>query len=140
MVKYKKQKTINLAFQWMVINKKYPGWKCTSMRSKLICEGNIKPSVMSATYLIRISYTIKENPKIYLVDPPLQKNCLGERADHLYSDDSLCIFHPRFNEWNGTKLIAHTIIPWTSLWLYNYEVWLFTGEWKGGGVHPPKRN
>lgn len=29
-----------------------------------------------------------------------------------------------------------TIIPWTSEWLFNYEVWLATGEWRGGGMHP----
>jgi len=25
------------------------------------------------------------------------------------------------------------------LWLFYYEIWLATGEWCGGGVHPEKR-
>lgn len=32
--------------------------------------------------------------------------------------------------------IANTILPWTSLWLYYYEIWLGTGKWEGGGDHP----
>jgi hypothetical protein len=32
--------------------------------------------------------------------------------------------------------IAETIIPWTSEWLYFYELWVFTGEWHGGGHAP----
>lgn len=28
------------------------------------------------------------------------------------------------------------IVPWTSLWLYFFEDWLATDEWKGGGKHP----
>jgi hypothetical protein len=33
--------------------------------------------------------------------------------------------------------IADTIVPWLILWLFYYEIWHVTGEWKGGGVHPP---
>ena len=39
--------------------------------------------------------------------------------------------------------IAETIIPWASEWLLHYEIWLATGEWQGGGIHPDiskKRN
>ena len=36
--------------------------------------------------------------------------------------------------------IADTIIPWTSEWLFFYELWLATGgEWLGEGEHPPPR-
>ena len=31
--------------------------------------------------------------------------------------------------------LAETILPWASEWLAHYEGWLYTGEWKGGGVH-----
>lgn len=33
-------------------------------------------------------------------------------------------------------LIADTYIPWAIEWLYYYEIWLVTGEWCGGGIHP----
>jgi hypothetical protein len=32
--------------------------------------------------------------------------------------------------------IADTIIPWTSEWLFFYELWLASGEWHGGGHDP----
>jgi hypothetical protein len=37
--------------------------------------------------------------------------------------------------------VADTIVPWIDLWLINYEYWLATGIWFGGGQHPqPKGN
>jgi hypothetical protein len=33
-------------------------------------------------------------------------------------------------------VLADTIIPLASLWLFYYEVWFATGEWLGGGEHP----
>ena len=32
--------------------------------------------------------------------------------------------------------ISGTIVPWTILWLFYFEEWLMSDEWKGGGVHP----
>jgi hypothetical protein len=32
--------------------------------------------------------------------------------------------------------IDKTIVPWCYLWLFYFEDWLATGEWKGGGIHP----
>ena len=34
-------------------------------------------------------------------------------------------------------LIAETIVPWASEWLFYYEIWKGTGEWYGGGDWPP---
>lgn len=139
MAKYPTPKLLNLAEQAMFISKTYNDWKCLIKKSQLICEGRIKPTEISLDYLIRITYKLKQSTKVKLIYPPLQKNVNGERAPHLYPGGRLCIYHPRFNEWDGSKVIAYTIIPWTALWLYYYEVWLITGEWKGGGEHPPKK-
>lgn len=32
--------------------------------------------------------------------------------------------------------LCNTIVSWTYLWLYFYEEWLYSNEWKGGGIHP----
>jgi hypothetical protein len=29
-----------------------------------------------------------------------------------------------------------TIVPWAMLWLFYFEEWLSSSDWKGGGVHP----
>lgn len=37
-------------------------------------------------------------------------------------------------------LIAKTILPWTALWLYYYELWLDTGKWLGPSSHTADPN
>jgi hypothetical protein len=51
-------------------------------------------------------------------------------------EERLCLYLPSADEWMPTQLIAETIVPWTSLWLFYYETWHATGEWLGGGDHP----
>ena len=40
------------------------------------------------------------------------------------------------SEFNSSKYLSNTIIPWAIEWLYYYELWLTTGKWLGGGRHP----
>ena len=40
----------------------------------------------------------------------------------------------RDGDWREDRALAWTIIPWLLEWLVEYEVWLVTGEWCGGGV------
>jgi hypothetical protein len=47
---------------------------------------------------------------------------------------------PKAGEWNSSRFISETIVPWTSLWLFYFEEWLLSDEWKGGGVHPPHKD
>jgi len=55
----------------------------------------------------------------------------------VYADETLCLFWPDEWIWRGHELVAETIIPWTALWLYYYELWLDTGEWLGPSSHHP---
>ena len=32
--------------------------------------------------------------------------------------------------------LDQTIVPWAILWLFYFEEWLISNEWKGGGLHP----
>jgi len=75
------------------------------------------------------------HPKIWVISPELEKRSDQNRIPHTYSGNRLCLFLPGTGEWSRDKLIADTIIPWASLWLYYYEVWHATGDWLGGGVH-----
>ena len=56
------------------------------------------------------------------------------KEDNLIDHDKqeLCLF---WKNWDATMPLANTIVPWVADWLYYYEVWLFTGEWEGGGIH-----
>ena len=57
--------------------------------------------------------------------------------DNIYASP-LCLFDPVAKEWDHSKSIALTTIPWAAEWLFFYEIWLATGKWKGGGRHAPR--
>lgn len=133
-------KKLTLAFQSFLIQKKCPNWKCSIIRNRLVCKGIIKPTELSKEYSVKLVYVLGEIPELTVMNPPLETNSVGESSPHLYKGDLLCVYHPLKNEWDSSKIIADTIIPWISLWLYYYEVWLVTGVWKGGGEHPPKKD
>ena len=100
---------------------------------------NIKPTDVSKEYKIKlIAKQNSKKVKIYVVEPKVSLYENGKKVPHLYSDSSLCLFYPKYNEWDYTDLWSETLIPWTSLWLYYYEVWQETGEWLGGGIHSEK--
>lgn len=104
----------------------------------LIWEGKLQPTELSMTYDIRIEYYAGKDPDVYVINPkPLTLAPNATKLPHIYNQEKqhLCIYHRRINEWNGGKMIAKTIIPWTSEWLLHYEIWVVTGTWHGGGIH-----
>lgn len=101
----------------------------------LTWEGRLRPTAMSPSYLVRILYVLRERPNVTVIDPPLE-NRNGERIPHMFGQKRLCLFRYTHDEWDSSMRIDRTIIPWTCLWLFYYEIWLATGEWRGGGEHP----
>lgn len=136
---YFKPKVITLAQQASMIEITYPNlnFEITS-NGKLIISGIIKPTALSRKYTIKISYIIGNFPIVEIINPKLEE--CSEKLPHVYKDNNLCLFYPRNKEWTKYDYIADKIIPWTSLWLYYYEVWKVTGEWEGGGKHPQLNN
>jgi hypothetical protein len=103
--------------------------------SRLIWIGRVMSHPLGLTYVIKVRYQLLSFPQVWVLDPPLEKR-QGENIPHMYAQERLCLFHPSKNEWSARKLLTHTILPWTALWLYHYEMWHATGEWHGGGEHP----
>lgn len=113
----------------------YPGlplvaWHCGLAR----WEGRLQPVDAAHYYVISISYRLRLPPAVYVLEPALVCNEKGEPVPHRYPDGRLCLYYPKYGEWKHSMAIAETIVPWTSRWLYYYEVWHATGEWLGGGV------
>ena len=118
-------------------------------------EGKIKP--YRKTFLIRIEYylpIIPENvtcgeaqPRVQVLSPILERHSDFEEGPipHIYENKLepslpfLCLFDPDAMEWTTDDLISETTIPWTERWLFNYEFWLATGFWDGGGRHMDTR-
>lgn len=117
----------------------YRNFACELKRSAAVWTGEIRPSALSESYRVRIRYQLANAPKVSVLEPKLRRRADAEQIPHIYAEDSLCLYLPHSGEWHAGKFIAETIVPWTSLWLYFYEVWHATGEWRGGGIHPTGR-
>lgn len=99
-----------------------------------------QPTPISRIYKIRIRYRLEKSPKIFVISPNLRDLADERKIPHLYDQalQRLCLYLPRTGEWSTTKWLADTVIPWVNLWLYYFEDWLQTNEWRGGGEHPPE--
>jgi hypothetical protein len=114
----------------------YPGFKPDWHCGEVIWTGVVQPHELAQRYLIRVKYRIGEAPVVDVLDPALERRDMSKPVPHLYDDEHLCLYWPTAFEWDASKLIAKTIIPWATLWLHHYEYWRVTGEWLGGGQHP----
>lgn len=108
-------------------------------RQVLVWEGQIQPSTLSDVYQLRISYRLGKRPTVIVYGDNLQRVDDPKLPHHFHVDPErkqiqMCLHLP--GEFNDRMLLAKTILPWASEWLLHYEVWLATGEWYGGGVHP----
>jgi hypothetical protein len=128
-------KAINLMTQWIALKKAFPSSSGDVRRNQLRWTTELMPSSLSDTYRIRLEYSLEKSPKVVVEEPCLQERD-GKKPPHVYREGSLCLYLPGAREWDDTMLLADTIVPWTSEWLLHYEIWLATGEWHGGGVHP----
>ena len=98
-------------------------------------RGPVQPAGMSERYDIRIFYRMGNSPKVTVIGPELRERADGMAIPHIYPGKCLCLYLPGSGEWTPQRLIAETVVPWASLWLFYYEIWHATGKWSGGGTH-----
>jgi hypothetical protein len=127
-----------LAQQAHAIKARYPDWEVQFDAVDLVATGKLRPTSRSEEYTVEISLGIRKGRTIQvrILNPRLVPNNSGEKIPHMYSQTSLCLYMPKYSEFKRTDYVSETILPWTSLWLYYYELWHATGEWLGGGEHP----
>jgi hypothetical protein len=93
----------------------------------VVFSGTLKPHINFPEYKVKIEYRLGRHPRIKIVSPTLV-----EKPPHYYSDtNSICLYHPNDFTWSKSVSLAETIIPWTSCWIYFYEVWKESGVWYG---------
>jgi hypothetical protein len=103
----------------------------------LIWYYNTRPTPLSREYAVRIEYQRDGVPKAFIENPKLENLADGRDIPHIYHDPTrLCLYLPRTKEWHPSLRIDETFVPWISTWLYYFEDWLASGEWRGGGAHP----
>jgi len=101
-----------------------------------------RPTPLSRRYKLRIKFRHGDSPHVYVDDPDLTILAEGKKLPHVYKQKPtrLCLYLPGTGQWSPDQWITKTIIPWAILWLFYFEDWLATNEWKGGGMHPELRN
>ena len=109
----------------------HPQLRGSLRRGAIRWIGPLLPSALSETYTVQIDYRPPARPKILVIDPKLESRKPDEKIPHTFRDGSVCLHLPE--EWTSAMSIADTIVPWMSLWLLHYEIWLTLGKWMGGG-------
>jgi len=128
----------SLAEQVIVMKQYFPNF-VTRWHKNVICWiGEIQPSEISLSYRIKIIHQLHRVPEVIVLKPQLVADA-DSRIPHTYPGNRLCLYHPKKREWSQQQHVATTIVPWTALWLYYYELWKATGEWLGEGDHPELR-
>jgi len=129
--------TLPVAAQIGEMRRRYPHFTAAWRRGHVAWTGTLTPIAGCAEYTVRIGYRLGDQPKVHVLSPVLRDRGDEMQIPHRYGDGSLCLYRPKYREWTPSHAIAETIVPWSSVWLYDYEVWLVTGAWVGGGEHPP---
>ena len=108
--------------------------------NRLLWVGHLQPTALSNRYRVRIDVRRSKRmiPDVYVESPKLEDRHDGT-VPHLYDRDRarLCLWLPARGEWSERMWIVDSVLLWASEWLFFYEIWLATGDWKGGGEHPP---
>jgi hypothetical protein len=124
-------KTVGLHEQLAFMRVHWPSFTSRVQGGILTSRGLLCPGGLCATYHVAISYAVGKAPEVRVLQPALRRRRNDEPIPHMYEQEHLCLFLPNTGEWEPESLIATTIVPWASLWLYFYEVWHATGEWLG---------
>ena len=121
-----------------------------ALRSNLICAGTgelrrerltwrfaARPSALGRSYDARIEYGQCGPADVFIDSPDLHALAEGRKLPHVYSSHppELCLYLPGAFEWGRHLRLDQTIVPWTGLWLFYFEEWLWSDDWKGGGMH-----
>jgi hypothetical protein len=96
-----------------------------------------QPTPLSRSYDVRLVLQKNGTPDVSVLEPNLSILAAGRELPHIYHHpDRQCLYMPGTGQWDASKRLDLTIVPWTHLWLLYFEDWLATNEWKGGGKHP----
>ena len=136
-----RRSTLTLAVQLALLRSNSEG-QGSLARNHLKWRWSVRPTALSREYSLRLSYKLGRAPEVFVLHPNLRALSEGRELPHVYSQEEqrLCLYLPRGGEWSPEMRLTDTFLPWASLWLYYFEMWLLTGEWKGGGVHPDQED
>ena len=130
---------MTLAQQKFALERAYPDAHCELNRGVLIWRAVVRPTALSRQYQVKIWCDENHQPRIVVSGDSL-RGLSNSDFPHKYDIDEthrlvrVCLYLP--SEFDPMKSFSDTLVPWAVEWLFHYEIWLATGEWRGGGVHP----
>lgn len=141
-MKFIKAKNLTPAQQLYGLKSLFKEGKGRVKKNRLNWICTIRPTPISRDYTIRIVYKLHSIPSVFVLKPSLKELSGGRSIPHLYSEkeEELCLYRPRYKEWRPDLLIAKIIVPWACAWLFYFEEWLQSNDWKGGGEHPKSKD
>jgi hypothetical protein len=131
-----KPRPLNLAQHALALRQGFPGATLSLRGGRLVWTSWLQPTPLSRRYFVRIELGHDGLPHVRVIEPQLESRG-GASLPHVYREGTLCLYSR--GEWHPGMSLVLTIVPWASEWLMNYEIWLATGEWHGGGEWPPRR-
>src|SRR5207247_8085060 len=72
----------------------FPQFRRQWSRNFVSWTGDLQPTGMSDVYRIRVEYTFRRRPKVWVLSPQLKDLPDGTRVKHRLPDGSLCLHTP----------------------------------------------
>ncbi len=117
---------------------RHPGLRVSLARSVATWVGELRPSPIAESYTVRIEYSLRKRPTVWVIRPHLRRRDISKRIPHTFADGSVCLH--LHEDWTPQMYIAETIVPWLLLWLYHYEVCFPRGTGMGAATSRTPRN
>lgn len=118
------------ALQAFALRQVMPDARVRIRNGVLTWIGKVQPGPECSTYELQIVHRPRRLPTARVLSAALKPNDDG-LLPHVYDDGALCLHDEE--EWRSNMLLARTILPWASEWLFYYELWLASGTWYGDG-------
>jgi hypothetical protein len=131
---FPRQRPLTPAQQGYFLTLAFPDFRVATARNQLRCTGVLQPSAMSDAYTVHLEYDVPDRPRVHVLQPELRLAKGRTKLPHVFPGNELCLHLS--TDWRPDQKISEFVVPWISVWLYFYEVWLVTGEWLGGGHQP----
>ncbi len=134
-------RSLPLAVQLKLLQRRFPEGEGSIVRSQLTWHQWIRPHALAHRYQCRLRHKLDEYPTVHCLKPALSVLAPGRELPHVYTRVEpicLCLFRRGRECWSNEMNLANVVVPLTFFWLAEFEEWLYSGIWRGGGTHEIK--
>lgn len=106
---------------------------------RLVWWATVKPSAISDIYQVFIDAKPRMFPQVWVSGGAIDRCSDLSSVPHKFdcgeepSRIRVCL---QYHDWSSDQLFTETVMPWCCEWIVHFEIWMATGEWHGGGIHP----